>query len=511
RSTFAGWGVDLSRVRFIQTQTYSHWTRDWGPQSVFDGDGLYGITDPIFDGYPWVSGCDMARAESAPASQERPGSPDASRVGSAFPLRGGRTRGWEEDDAVNADLAAELGCPLHAFPAHCTGGNVMTDGSGGAFSTRRMLDENQGLWNEEEFRQLAADYLGIEHYWFLDDPEVYGIQHIDCYAKLLDPETVLIKEVPTWHPEYECVERLVDQVAATTTCYGRPYRIVRIYCGTYDGSAAAGYTNSLILNGKVFVPLFNITWDSAALATYEAAMPGYEVIGFPWNGWYDYDALHCRTMAIFDRFMLRIAHRPLDAELPLAPEFEIHALIDDRSESGLIPDALGLLWRIAGAPDWNWEMLLATAGTDSFAAAIPGAAPGTTIEYYLTAADQSGRVETVPPTAPVNCFRFTITADPSGVQPPRLGPDPITEIRPTPFFSDVTIRWRASRERPPAVRILDCRGRVVRTLRPIAVGGGDATLIWNGRDDRGQLCPAGLYWIRAGGTHAPARKLLRLR
>ncbi|MBD3235506.1 MAG: peptidyl-arginine deiminase, partial [Candidatus Eisenbacteria bacterium] len=46
RSTFAGWGVDLSRVRFIQTQTYSHWTRDWGPQSVFDGDGLYGITDP---------------------------------------------------------------------------------------------------------------------------------------------------------------------------------------------------------------------------------------------------------------------------------------------------------------------------------------------------------------------------------------------------------------------------------------------------------------------------------
>ena len=81
----------------------------------------------------------------------------------------------------------------------------------------------------------------------------------------------------------------------------KPYRIIRIDCPPYDGYNIAAYTNSLILNQKVFVPLFNIPGDAQALETFEAALPGYEVIGFPWGSWYYYDALHCRTRAIFDR------------------------------------------------------------------------------------------------------------------------------------------------------------------------------------------------------------------
>jgi hypothetical protein len=32
----------------------THWPRDWGPHQVFDGNGQWGIVDPIFEGYPWV-------------------------------------------------------------------------------------------------------------------------------------------------------------------------------------------------------------------------------------------------------------------------------------------------------------------------------------------------------------------------------------------------------------------------------------------------------------------------
>ena len=60
-STFSANGVNMDHVRFIQTNVYSMWTRDWGPQCVFGADGRMGIADPWFDGYPWVPGCESSR------------------------------------------------------------------------------------------------------------------------------------------------------------------------------------------------------------------------------------------------------------------------------------------------------------------------------------------------------------------------------------------------------------------------------------------------------------------
>ena len=46
-----------------------------------------------------------------------------------------------------------------------------------------MVNENAGFWTESQFRQIAAEYLGIQAYHILDDPETHGIQHIDCYGR----------------------------------------------------------------------------------------------------------------------------------------------------------------------------------------------------------------------------------------------------------------------------------------------------------------------------------------
>ena len=63
----------------------------------------------------------------------------------------------------------------------------------------------------------------------------------------------------------------------------------------------------MILNNKVFVPVFGSSWDDEALAVYSEALPGYEVIGF--NGsWESTDALHCRVKGIPDLKMLQIFH-----------------------------------------------------------------------------------------------------------------------------------------------------------------------------------------------------------
>jgi agmatine/peptidylarginine deiminase len=393
RTTFAAWGVNLDHCRFIRASTYSHWTRDWGPHSVYDGNGEWGITDPVFTGYPWVPGCD---------GTGRGGIPDSVAV----PRRG--MRGYEEDDAVNGVLAGDFGCPLHELPAFLTGGNVMVDGHGTAFSTVQMLDENGMWWTEEQFRELAEAYIGAETYHFVSNPDIHGLQHIDCWVKLLDEETLLVKSLPLGHPEYACIEAVVAELETVLSCYGRPYRIARVFCGAYSGNSTAAYTNSLILNRKVLVPLFGIASDGPALEAYRAAMPGYEVIGFTSASWYYYDALHCRTMGILDRHMLRIGHRPYGDGIFEAAAYPIRVLIDDRSESGLLADSLGIRWRVAGA-GWSW-LSLSPAGVDSFIASIPGQPAGVTVEYFIVAADSSGRRETAPRTAPAGLYRFTVVA-----------------------------------------------------------------------------------------------------
>ena len=384
RSTFNSWGIDPAHVEYIQTSVGSHWPRDWGPHQVFDGNGDWGILDPVFEGYPWVSNA------CVPISS--PG-------------------GYSGDDGVPADVASYFGAPLHSFPAYLTGGNFLVDGQSAGFSTCAMVGENNQLWTETEFRSLAADWLGVTDYHVVDSTEDHGIQHIDCWFKPLDEETLLVKLPPTWHEEYDRIEANLAQLASATTCYGRPYRIVRIDCPVYSGGDVAAYTNSLILNRKVLVPQFNIPADADAIATFEAAMPGYEVIGFPWGSWYYYDALHCRTRAVFDPGMLRMTHARLDDEVSPAAGHTVTTMIDDRSESGLIPGQLKVHWRLTGAPTWN-EVLLSPTGTaDTFEADIPGQVPGAAVEYYVGAADNSGRSETLPRTAPVGFYSFTVSDD----------------------------------------------------------------------------------------------------
>jgi agmatine deiminase len=332
-NTFSSWGVNLNHTRFIFAATNSHWTRDWGPHFVFDEAGVCGIADPVFDGYPWVPGCFLNK--STPP-EPIPGIKD--NIGIKY----------ANDNLVNGVLATKFECPLISLPIYLTGGNVMVDGRNTAIATRQMLDENFPGFTEAQFRQIAEDSLGITNFIIVENPEINGIQHIDCYAKYLNETTILVKQVDPWNPEYACCEALATHLANELNCYGEPYNILRIYCGSYSGNNTAGYTNSLILNNKVLVPLFSIGSDATAIQTYQDAMPGYEVIGFPWSAWYYYDALHCRTMGIFDFGMLYIRHDPLTGIQPLQSHYDIQAEITAHSNATLYSDSLLIIYSIDG-------------------------------------------------------------------------------------------------------------------------------------------------------------------
>jgi agmatine deiminase len=450
-------GVNMANVVLHDIETNSMWTRDYGPQGVFAG-GYWGIVDHIYN---------------------RP-----------RPL----------DDQVNWELGTEWDCPVYATDLVHTGGNFLYDGHGTGFSTDLVWDENPGL-THGEIAQIMEDYLGVSEYVVLPDISSTGIHHIDCWMKVLSEETILVKEVSPGHPHYAALEANVAALEALTNCYGRPYKIVRVLCGSIGGTQVAAYTNSIILNRKVFVPLYGISTDSAAVAAYENAMPGYEVLGYT-GGWLSDDAIHCRTMEIHDSCMLYVDTNPLQDREFNTDGYRVTAYVDDRSDSGLVGDSLLIYWRVEGDSCFESVTMSATAWPDSYYADIPMQADSVNVEYYVFARDHTGRRSLRPPVAPSAWYAFnTGREDRSGVagDADRETP-PLVCLRPTspnPFRTGTEIRYDLAAAFPVRLDVYSISGEHVERLVDEFQQPGSHSLRWESTG-----LSAGVYFLtlRAGDS-----------
>lgn len=362
-STYQSGGVNMDNAFFIIAPTNSIWTRDYGPWFIFDGLGDYGIVDHIYN----------------------------------------RPRPY--DDLIPGVIGSEWRIPVYGMDLTHTGGNHMSDGLGMSMSTRLVYYENPDK-TEAEVDSIMKDYLGND-YTVLDYIESGGIHHIDCWAKFLDPTTILIKDASPGHPSYDLLNARADYLATQISALGRPYTIVRVYCPS--GYPETAYTNSIILNNKVFVPISNSPWDTTALRVYQEAMPGYEILGF-YGSWYDNDAIHCRIMGVTDRYMLFVDHIPLfDTEI-YDQDYLVWVNIKDHSGAGLISDSLLIYYSINSSP-YDTVHLQSSSKVDSFYAYIPAQPPGTEISYFIKAADNSERVVTHPPMGAFDAHVFHITGE----------------------------------------------------------------------------------------------------
>jgi agmatine deiminase len=336
-------GVNTANCSFMVASTDSYWTRDYGPWFVFDGSNQPGIVD-------------------FPYNRPRPG-----------------------DNAVPGQVANYLDIDYYYMNVEHTGGNLMVDGLGTAASTDLVYEENTNL-TVAQIHQRMEDYLGVTDYDVTIDPLGDYIKHIDTWSKYLAPDKILIGQVPQSDPRYNDFEAVADYFANRVTPWGYPYKVYRVY--TPGGSPATPYTNSLIANNRVFVPLTGSTWDSQAIAAYEAAMPGYEIIGINWNQWFNTDALHCRTREIADLGMLHVDHRPHFGELEWQDSLAVSSNITAISGEDLYADSLLIHYSInSGA----YQQALMYESEEGFTGYIKNYAGGDTIRYYLYTADQSGR------------------------------------------------------------------------------------------------------------------------
>jgi agmatine deiminase len=368
QSQYQSHGVNLSHCSYLIAPTDTYWTRDYGPWFIFNQDDVQGVVDFTYN-------------------RPRP-----------------------NDDQIPTKYAINQSLPYYNMPLVATGGNYMTDGQGKAISTTLIWDENSGL-THNQINQTVHDYLGINTYYVVPDVNGDYIQHVDCWGKYLSPDTILIRQVPPSHSQYDEIEAAVSYFKNATSCYGTPYHVVRVYTPGNEP-----YTNSLILNNKVLVPIMNNQWDDDAIASYQAAMPGYEVLGFT-GSWVSSDALHCRVMGITDRYMLYIEHTPLTGDQVSQNGFDIQAKIYPYSGQNLISGSTGVYWTI---DNQNWNFIpMQPLGDDYYHAVIPSQENGTIVSYYIHAEDASGRAENHPYIGAPNAYRFTAV----GGQEPNTPPE----------------------------------------------------------------------------------------
>ncbi|MBC8479448.1 MAG: agmatine deiminase family protein [FCB group bacterium] len=346
-NSFNNAGVNMDNVEFIIGPTDSYWTRDYGPWWVVDGAGEVAVVDHTYN-------------------RPRP-----------------------NDNQAPFKMSEHLGTDYYDSDIISAGGNYMQDSYVIASSTTLIYEENPGM-TQEEVDQLFQDYYGIENYYTVEDPNGEYIDHIDCWGKFLSPSKILLREVPASHSQYDEIEETVNFYETHLNAFGEPYEIFRVWTPQNQP-----YTNSLILNNKVIVPIMNGQWDDEALAAYEDAMPGYEVLGFT-GSWQSTDALHCRAKGIPDIHMLQIFHNPIDdQEFPLN-EYAVTATIDDLSQAGLIDDQVYLGWKNSLMEDYEMISLTPTGNSDEYSAAIPSQPVDTEVHYYIHAADNSGRSDNLP-------------------------------------------------------------------------------------------------------------------
>lgn len=364
RNAYSSGGVNLANCNFIYAPHDSYWTRDYGPWFVADGNRSIGIINFIYN-------------------RPRP-----------------------DDNNIPVEMANFLGLNYYDMSLVQAGGNYMTDGWGISVSTDLVWEENTN-YTPAQIDTLVNDYLGVHTYHVMQDPLGDYIKHVDCWGKYLDTDKVLIGRVPQTDPRYTDYEATAGYFSTQTTGYGNYYQVSRV-----DSPDGEPYTNSLILNKKVLVPIMNTANDSAAIAAYEAAMPGYEVIGFT-GSWVSTDALHCRVKGIADRGMLYVAHLPLLGEKPEQTNYAISAEIIPYSGMPVVTGSAKIYYQVNGGPFYSVDM--ANTAGDTYTASIPGQTPGSEIGYYIHVSDTSGRTSEHPYIGAPDPHIFTVSLP---LQPP---------------------------------------------------------------------------------------------
>jgi len=253
----------LNRTRFIYLPTDDIWVRDYGPVVVQNDKGEQICVKLVFDPLP-----------SYPQERDN-----------VMPLR------WATHEEI----------PVRHLDLHLEGGNIWSDGRGTLIMAEQIFHSNPGLTRSKLMEQLH-NVFDFSKLIIIPRLEREETGHVDLLVKLADPETVLVTHASG--PNRANLQQAAEIFRRSTNASGQPYRIFELpnpplYLNWGVYPVWRSYTNSLTVNGRVLVPVFDIPSDSQALAVYRKAMPDFEIIPIDCapgaNGG---GAVHCLTKEV---------------------------------------------------------------------------------------------------------------------------------------------------------------------------------------------------------------------
>jgi agmatine deiminase len=328
---------DPDLIHFVPWDTDTYWTRDYGPWWVYNKHTRYfGIAKHL---YTSLGGGSVGLVEGAENVNPREGSgifrPNDDYAATKLadylnaPIRKWNEATWPPLTCCEKEQNKKQAISKHLLPINTNnwyetglldvGGNYMVTGDGIIASSYLVATQNELPVSQEDritdpcpdtieqrmlyILQQLNRFMGINTYHVLTDPSGTYIGHIDCWGKFLAPRKILIAQ-----SQNQEINQAYDDISISFEKEGfEVYRVMcqDIYVPIADPPATtAAYTNSLILNKYVYVPIAGGVYheyDSKALAVYKEALPDYTIVGvigkseIPWLGT---DALHCRTRGI---------------------------------------------------------------------------------------------------------------------------------------------------------------------------------------------------------------------
>ena len=371
RTAFEQEGINMDNVTFIDMPMdydYSYWVRDFSPFYVFNNLNL-----------------------------------------TAVDFTYNRDR-YEQNDAP-ISIANYLNIGYSKMNLVHTGGNLMQDGRGTAFSDDLVVKENSN--NKNKVLSEMKQYTGTNKYVITIDPQGDYIAHIDCWGKIVAPDKIIVAKLPESNPRYQYYEQVANELANTKCSYGYNYRVYRI--NEPGGDTIAPYTNSLIANGHVYMPLGeDALYNEIALGTYKQALPGYTihgVKGFNFNSsqcFLNTDALHCRTHEVPDNDMVFIDSRGVyNGEVELKESYEIRANVVSYANAAFSEEAVKIHYSINGEA-YQTANMTKDGETTNYIYLFNDLSSGDDVKYYIDARDNNNNYNVDPTCGDKDAHHFTI-------------------------------------------------------------------------------------------------------
>jgi len=400
------------------------------------------------------------------------------------------------------------------------GGNFITDGNRMGFCTTNIFEHNQA-YSEIEIRNDFQQFLGIDSLVVIDHLINDGTGHIDMSCKLLNDTLFIVGEYE--NPEdgfpgnYELLNDMTEYFQSLVNLDGRPFAVERVPMPPlgYDGPAGIvpySYTNSLIINNKVLVPVYGFESDQTALDIYQDLMPGYEIIGIDSDFIIDWwGAVHCVSKLYYGEDPLIILHEPV-MESQNNTTTEISFRVNPKFSRS---DASVFFRNIS---DTDFIEIEASHFQGIWTAEIPVSIEN--IEYYINGNSISGVTNfqaLLPSSAPSNVF--TIEVIQTGTED--LIPEEISLLsnHPNPFNPSTIISFQISgisNYQKAEIEVYNLKGQKIKTFNIIPDSNSpdeDGSVVWDGSDDQGQSVSSGLYLyqLKLNGQLKAANKCILLK